>query len=111
MTTTITGENILRYWRTGANLTQSQFATAMGVPLRTYEDLEAGKATIRPVHLAAAQWGLIILAADSPLKMGFLPLEVSAVIEKLTKPTAEAVQPASGIQTTVPFGLRPSSET
>lgn len=84
MTTTVTGENKLRYWRIGANLTQSQFASAMGVPLRTYEDLEAGKATIRPVHEAAACWALVTLAADDPLKMGFLPLEIEAVIRRLT---------------------------
>ncbi|KNY35566.1 helix-turn-helix transcriptional regulator [Agrobacterium sp. SUL3] len=87
MTTTVTGENLLRYWRTGANLTQSQFALAMGVPLRTYEDLEAGKATIRPVHEAAACWALVKLAADDPLKMGFLPLEIETVINRLTSKT------------------------
>lgn len=83
MTTTIAGENILRYWRNGANLTQAQFAMAMGVPLRTYEDLENGKAAVRPVHEAAACWALVKLAAENPLKMGFLPPEIQAVVKNL----------------------------
>ncbi|OCP36747.1 helix-turn-helix domain-containing protein [Ensifer sp. LC163] len=82
MTTTVAGENILKYWRTGAGLTQAAFAAAMGVPLRTYEDLESGKSAIRPVHINAAGWAMITLASESPLKMGFLPLELAAVVQK-----------------------------
>ncbi|AYD02212.1 helix-turn-helix transcriptional regulator [Neorhizobium sp. NCHU2750] len=81
--TTVTGENILKHWRTGAQISQAKFAAIMGIPVRTYEDLEAGRAKVRDVHISAACWALIQLASESPLKMGFLPPEISAVIEKL----------------------------
>ncbi|WP_105436398.1 helix-turn-helix domain-containing protein [Neorhizobium tomejilense] len=82
-TTTVTGENILKYWRTGADLSQAKFAATIGVPLRTYEDLESGRAKIRDVHISAACWAMIKLASESPLKLGFLPLEIAAVAKRL----------------------------
>lgn len=81
--TTASGENILKYWRTGAQLSQAKFAAVMGIPLRTYEDIESGRAKIREVHISAACWALIKLASESPLGMDFLPLEISAILEKL----------------------------
>ncbi len=46
---------------------QSGFAKQMGVPLRTYEDLEAGRSTVRPVHLNAATWAVVKAAAEVPI--------------------------------------------
>ncbi len=46
-------------------VTQSAMAQSMGVPLRTYEDLEAGRSTVRPVHLQAARYAAVLLAPKS----------------------------------------------
>ncbi|TBF08706.1 helix-turn-helix domain-containing protein [Rhizobium ruizarguesonis] len=85
MMTTATGENLMRYYRTGANLTQSEFAAAMGMPFRSYQDIESGKSPVRPVHVAAARWALVELASRSDLKSGFLPLEIAQVVKEAAK--------------------------
>lgn len=85
----MTSEELLKYYRTGANLTQAEFAEVMGVPFRTYQDLEAGKTTVRPVHLNAARWGLIVLASKSPLGRGFLPLEVEKIVVDAARDQSE----------------------
>ena len=85
MTTTVTGENILKYYRSGAALTQAEFAAAMGMAFRSYQDIESGKSPIRPVHLAAARWALTELASKSPLKSGFLPLEIAEIVKEAAK--------------------------
>jgi len=46
----------LKQFRTARQLTQRQLADAMGMPLRTYEDLEAGRVELRPVHISAARY-------------------------------------------------------
>lgn len=79
----------LKYLRTGANLTKAQFAEAMGVPLRTYENLEAGTTPVRQIHMNAAYWALVMLAADSPLGKGFLPLNVAEVVRKANMDQSE----------------------
>jgi len=84
-TTTAAGENLLRYYREGAGLTQTAFASAMGMPLRSYQDIESGKNPVRPVHIAAARWALIHLAAESPMKSGFLPLELIPIVKEAAK--------------------------
>jgi len=73
----------LKGLRTGAALTQAEFAEAMGVPLRTYENLESGRVEVRAVHLNAAYWGLITLAAKSGRGLGFLPFEVGEIVRKV----------------------------
>lgn len=83
--TTATGENILKYYREGANLTQAQFASAMGMPLRSYQDIESGKNPVRTVHLKAAYWALTELASKSELRLGFLPPELEEVIDRFKK--------------------------
>ena len=49
----------LKAHRMSLNLTQQEMATAMGMPLRSYQDIEAGKNPVRPVHEAAANLSLI----------------------------------------------------
>lgn len=83
--TAANGENILKYYREGVGLTQTQFATALGMPLRSYQDIESGKNPVRPIHLKAAYWVLIDLASQSELGLGFLPPEIEAVIKRLAK--------------------------
>jgi len=38
------------------DLTQAEMADRMGVPFRTYQDLEAGKSALRPIHINAATY-------------------------------------------------------
>ena len=46
--------------RTELKLTQAEMADVMGVPFRTYQDLEGGKSNLRPVHEKAAWYGAIV---------------------------------------------------
>ncbi|RVQ76252.1 XRE family transcriptional regulator [Sinorhizobium medicae] len=55
-----------------AGVTQAEMARAMEVPLRTYEDIEAGKVAFRPLHNTAAQMALIRIAAAKQ-DASFLP--------------------------------------
>ena len=45
----------LRRFREALGATQATMAKAMGMPLRSYQDIEAGKNPVRPVHEAAAK--------------------------------------------------------
>lgn len=54
----------LRGIRAGLNISQAKMADCMGLPLRTYEDIEAGRAKVRPVHLKAAYFAVIEFAAE-----------------------------------------------
>lgn len=55
----------LKDLRTRASMNQREFAMAMGVPLRTYENLENGRSEVRQIHLNAARWALVkALASD-----------------------------------------------
>ncbi|QIG67239.1 HTH DNA-binding domain-containing protein [Rhizobium phage RHph_TM3_3_3] len=85
MTTTVTGENLLKYYRSGAGLTQAEFAAAMGMAFRSYQDIETGKSPVRPIHVAAARWALVELASRSDLKSGYLPLEIAQVVKEAAK--------------------------
>lgn len=49
-------------YRLRVDATQKSMAAAMGLPLRTYEDLESGKTRTRPVHVAAALHAIRILS-------------------------------------------------
>lgn len=65
--------------RHGLQQNQRQMAALMGVPLRTYEDLEAGRSTVRPIHLSAARYAAILVAATKPANIS-IPAEVSDAI-------------------------------
>jgi DNA-binding XRE family transcriptional regulator len=52
----------LKLLRAHCGVTQTEFAVAMGVPFRTYQDLEAGVSQVRPVHICAAKLAVIMLA-------------------------------------------------
>jgi len=54
----------LRSIREGLQLTQGQMAQAMGVPLRTYQDIEGGVTATRLVHINAARWAAVMHAAN-----------------------------------------------
>ncbi|WP_275790523.1 helix-turn-helix domain-containing protein [Pararhizobium gei] len=53
----------LKIARNQMGVTQAEMAAAMGVPIRTYEDIEAGRSKCRPAHVAAAKWAMVQLAA------------------------------------------------
>lgn len=46
----------LKAFRASLDLTQHEMAEAMGMPFRSYQDIEAGKSPVRPVHEAAAKY-------------------------------------------------------
>lgn len=81
--------------RKGAALTQAEFANAMGVPFRTYQDLEQGKTTVRPVHMMAAYWALVTLAANSEKGICFLPGEIGAIVRQAASKDVEGQRPTS----------------
>lgn len=72
-----------------ANRTQAEFAAAMGVPFRTYQDLESGKSTLRPVHLQAARMALVQLQTLHP-EEAIIPMPVDAFIRVTAKMHNEA---------------------
>lgn len=77
-------QNALRDLRDSVGVTQSTMAEHMGVPLRTYEDLEAGHSKIRPVHLNAARWAIVTICGDAAISRGPMPLEIIQAIGSAT---------------------------
>lgn len=53
----------LKALRESLGITQTTMATAMGMPLRSYQDIEGGKNPVRPIHVCAAKWANIKLAS------------------------------------------------
>jgi DNA-binding XRE family transcriptional regulator len=49
--------------RTQLGLTQGAMAAAMGMPFRTYQDIERGESTLRPVYVLAAERAALAEAA------------------------------------------------
>jgi len=67
--------------RRGLQQNQRQMADLMGLPLRTYEDLEAGRSQVRPIHLNAARYAAVQIAAGRSPDME-IPNQVSDEIAK-----------------------------
>ena len=51
-------------YRKRAGATQTEMANAMGMPLRSYQDVESGKNPFRPIHAKAADLAMITLAIE-----------------------------------------------
>lgn len=51
--------DVLKQLRNRTGLSKALFAAKMGVPLRTYENLESGRSPVREVHLNAARWAVL----------------------------------------------------
>jgi transcriptional regulator with XRE-family HTH domain len=66
----------LKTLRKSVGASHRNFADSMGVPLRTYEDLESGKSQVRPVHLNAARWAVISLTCFQSSGFLFMPNEL-----------------------------------
>ncbi|TBE49189.1 XRE family transcriptional regulator [Rhizobium ruizarguesonis] len=75
----------LKAIRNATRLPQRAFALEMGVPLRTYEDLESGKSTVRPIHLKAATMALIETMAIDDIGMVDMPRDVAEIIKNAYK--------------------------
>ena len=87
--TTPDGSELLRKMRSGALLTQARMAELMGVPLRTYEDLEAGRSTVRKIHANAALFALIQNAADGR-GAADLPSDLNDLTKRACRPSVSA---------------------
>ncbi|MBX5063303.1 helix-turn-helix domain-containing protein [Rhizobium lentis] len=75
-------------YRKMAGVTQAEMASHMQVPFRTYQDIEAGKVTFRPLHETAAAMALIRIAAARQ-DTSFLP----AGIKNTLRLAASALPP------------------
>lgn len=75
--------NALKDLRNLVPLSQAGFAQEMGVPLRTYEDLEAGRSQVRAVHINAAIWAVIKTAAREDVATIVLPNDIQAVVQAI----------------------------
>jgi hypothetical protein len=76
-------KNELEAIRASLGVTQPVFSQLMGVPLRTYEDLAAGKAAVRDVHVAAARYAALRFAAQTTIPWEKLPEEVRTILFRL----------------------------
>ncbi|MEV4606174.1 helix-turn-helix domain-containing protein [Neorhizobium sp. LMR1-1-1.1] len=72
----------LKELREATHLTQAAFAKAMGVPLRTYENLESGRVDVRKVHLNAAKLAIIELLSDDEIGIINTPDDIGVLIER-----------------------------
>lgn len=52
----------LAHYRNLAGVTKPVMAAHMGLPLRTYENIESGQSEFRTIHANAARWALIEIA-------------------------------------------------
>lgn len=77
----------LKDLRAEMRVTQTEFATAMGMPLRSYQDIESGKNPVRPVHVAAAKWAAIELADKAGKGCDFLPVTIGDTIKRVAART------------------------
>ncbi|MDP9572403.1 UNVERIFIED_ORG: transcriptional regulator with XRE-family HTH domain [Agrobacterium larrymoorei] len=59
----------IKAFRESLGVTQATMATAMGMPLRSYQDIEGGKNPVRPVHVAAAKWANVKLASTGETQL------------------------------------------
>ncbi len=72
----------LKALRNATHLTQASFAKVMGVPLRTYENLESGRVDVRRVHLNAAKWAIVELLSDDDLGIIAAPDDIAVAVER-----------------------------
>ncbi|MDH6294659.1 helix-turn-helix domain-containing protein [Agrobacterium fabrum] len=72
----------LKALRNAAHLNQRQFAAVMGVPLRTYENLESGRVDVRLVHINAAKWAIVELLSGDDLGFVTAPDDIAVIIEQ-----------------------------
>jgi DNA-binding XRE family transcriptional regulator len=76
--------NELHRIRLELQVTQAAMADTMGVPIRTYEDLEAGRAKLRQVHLNAAWFAAIVFASQEG-GLDRLPPDIGQIVERAAR--------------------------
>jgi len=81
-------------YRRMAGVTQAEMAAQMQVPFRTYQDIEAGKVSFRPLHNTAAQMALIRIAAARG-DASFLPAGTADLV-RIVGELVEVYQSKSG---------------
>ena len=75
--------------RQSLGMTQAGFGGLMGIPFRTYQDLEGGQTQVRAVHMRAAEMAMIVAGAienDFPVAEklpDYLKIIVKRLAEKL----------------------------
>jgi len=62
------------------HITQKKMAAYMGLPIRTYEDLEHGRSRFRPIHQHAFDMAIIRLAIQAN-KPSMIPAHLKALIK------------------------------
>ncbi len=72
----------LKALRDRFTISQREFAQWMGVPLRTYEDLESGRTPIREIHVRAAQMAALLIAEEKD-EATKLPQDLQDIVAKL----------------------------
>lgn len=72
----------LKALRESFNVSQATFASFMGVPFRTYQDIESGQTQLRPVHIRAAEMAALQLACDQ-LRFDLLPEKLQIMLQNL----------------------------
>lgn len=77
-------ELTIRELREKLNLNQHEMAHRMGVPFRTYQDIETGVSAARPIHQRAAERAAFALAAELG-DLTLLPKSMRKDFDKLTK--------------------------
>lgn len=71
----------LKEFRQTLDVTQAQMAEAMGMPLRSYQDIEAGINPVRPIHVKAAQFAAIVFASNGRGR-DVLPIELQTLVDQ-----------------------------
>ncbi len=79
----MTGRNQLHTYRLILQTTQSNMAHLMGIALRTYEELEAGRTAIRELHLNAARYACIKRVIEVGSGVVALPPDVAADLDQM----------------------------
>lgn len=72
----------LKALRLSTHMSQRDFSHAMGLPLRTYENLESGRVDVRPVHIKAAKWAIVEILAANNTGLIIAPEEVAVTVQR-----------------------------
>lgn len=82
----------LQDYRKTFEATQAEMAVAMGLPFRTYQDIEAGKVEFRLIHRQALSLALLQLAASKNLA-DRLPGDLKELVQSLAQSLRQTPRP------------------
>ncbi|WP_019567252.1 DNA-binding transcriptional regulator [Agrobacterium sp. 10MFCol1.1] len=72
----------LKALRQSTCMSQKDFSIAMGLPLRTYENLESGRVDVRQVHMNAAKWAIVEILAQNHPGLIHAPDEIVLTVQR-----------------------------